>query len=130
MINSFLNASNTSFMNLKTIKKLGSCFSGINSKFEIFNINVQNYEINCIYLSESHLNLTQSSFAINDEVYVNKIEKIIQNFGTIWCEDGVWFDRHEYDGSEYWDFHKYPTIPALEQWGADVVYAEDRQYNK
>jgi len=52
-------------------------------------------------------------------------------YGTIWCEDGVWFDRHEYDGSEHWDFHKYPTIPALEQWGADVVnsdeYAEDRQ---
>ena len=42
-------------------------------------------------------------------------------FGTIWCDNGVWFDRHEYDGSEYWDFHKYPIIPALEQWGADVV---------
>ena len=42
-------------------------------------------------------------------------------FGTIWCDNGVWFDRHEYNGSECWNFHKYPIIPALEQWGDDVV---------
>lgn len=87
MENSFLNVSKTSLMNLKTVKKLGSCFSGINSKFEIFNISVQNYEINCIFLRESYFNLTQSFFVINDEVYLNKLEKAIQNFGTIWCEN-------------------------------------------
>jgi hypothetical protein len=33
-------------------------------------------------------------------------------FGTIWCEDGIWFTRGEYDGSEWWDKHKYPPVPA------------------
>jgi hypothetical protein len=31
--------------------------------------------------------------------------------GCIWCEDGVWFDRGEYDGSEWWEKHQYPEIP-------------------
>lgn len=31
--------------------------------------------------------------------------------GTIWCEDGIWFDRGEYDGSEWWQGHQYPDIP-------------------
>lgn len=30
-------------------------------------------------------------------------------FGVILCEDGVWFDRGEYDGSEWWQEHKCPT---------------------
>lgn len=32
-------------------------------------------------------------------------------YGTLWCDNGVWFDRHEYDGSECWEMHSYPTIP-------------------
>ena len=31
-------------------------------------------------------------------------------FGTIWCQDGIWMERGEYDGSEWWDVHQYPTI--------------------
>ena len=31
-------------------------------------------------------------------------------FGTIYCEDGVWIDRGEYDGSEWWKIHKYPDL--------------------
>lgn len=31
--------------------------------------------------------------------------------GTIWCENGVWFDRGEYDGSEWWNRNEYPAIP-------------------
>jgi hypothetical protein len=34
-------------------------------------------------------------------------------FGTIWCEDGIWFTRGEYDGSEWWDKHQYPAIPEI-----------------
>jgi hypothetical protein len=33
-------------------------------------------------------------------------------FGTVWFTNGIWMDRHEYDGSEYWDIHRYPTIPS------------------
>lgn len=32
-------------------------------------------------------------------------------FGTILCAKGVWFTRHEYDGSEYWQRHEYPKVP-------------------
>lgn len=32
-------------------------------------------------------------------------------FGMVWFNDGYWMDRYEYDGSESWDWHKYPTIP-------------------
>lgn len=30
--------------------------------------------------------------------------------GTIWLTNGEWFDRGEYDGSEWWEFHHYPDI--------------------
>lgn len=32
-------------------------------------------------------------------------------FGTIWYEDGTYSDRGEYDGSEWWDYHKAPEKP-------------------
>ena len=32
-------------------------------------------------------------------------------FGTIWLEDGTWFTRGEYDGSEWWEYHSCPKIP-------------------
>jgi hypothetical protein len=33
-------------------------------------------------------------------------------FGTIWYADGTWSDRGEYDGSEWWEYHECPNIPA------------------
>lgn len=33
-------------------------------------------------------------------------------FGTIWMKDGTWFDRGEYDGSEWWQRQQCPEIPA------------------
>jgi hypothetical protein len=32
-------------------------------------------------------------------------------FGYIWCEDGSWFERKEYDGSENWVLKQMPLIP-------------------
>ena len=32
-------------------------------------------------------------------------------FGTVWLEDGTWLTRGEYDGSEWWEYHKLPEIP-------------------
>ena len=32
-------------------------------------------------------------------------------FGTIWFVDGTYATRAEYDGSEWWEHHKYPEIP-------------------
>lgn len=31
--------------------------------------------------------------------------------GTIWCKDGYWITRSEYNGSEWWEVLKYPKIP-------------------
>lgn len=33
-------------------------------------------------------------------------------FGCIWYEDGTWSERGEYDGSEWWEHHAAPEIPA------------------
>lgn len=32
-------------------------------------------------------------------------------YGTIWYEDGTWSKRKEYDGSEWWEHHKCPSLP-------------------
>ncbi len=34
-------------------------------------------------------------------------------FGEIWLEDGTWFDRGEYDGSEWWVYQACPPIDEL-----------------
>lgn len=31
-------------------------------------------------------------------------------FGVIFCEDGVWMQRYEYDGSESWNIYQYPDM--------------------
>ncbi len=32
-------------------------------------------------------------------------------YGYVWFTNGIWMTRHEYDGSECWEIHKYPEIP-------------------
>jgi len=32
-------------------------------------------------------------------------------FGVIWCVDGSYYGRDEYDGAESWELHIYPEIP-------------------
>ena len=34
-------------------------------------------------------------------------------FGLICCENGIWFERGEYDGSEWWEKRKYPNIDNI-----------------
>jgi len=50
-------------------------------------------------------------------------------FGTIWFEEGVWYDRYEYDGSECWQRNKYPGIPPIEEFGPIVqtIIAEQEE---
>mgnify|MGYP000860813691 CR=1 FL=1 len=31
--------------------------------------------------------------------------------GVIWMQDGTWYDRGEYDGSEWWEYRSVPNIP-------------------
>lgn len=50
-------------------------------------------------------------------------------FGMVWFNNGYWMDRYEYDGSERWDWHKYPSIPEELKEGAlpepDADYPDD-----
>ena len=32
-------------------------------------------------------------------------------FGYVWLTNGVWMDRGEYDGSEWWQHHICPVVP-------------------
>ena len=32
-------------------------------------------------------------------------------FGTVWLDDGLWLERGEYDGSEWWELPELPEIP-------------------
>lgn len=44
-------------------------------------------------------------------------------FGVIYCENGVWMQRGEYDGSEWWDIFQYPDLrDSFDE--ADVVKYE------
>jgi len=36
--------------------------------------------------------------------------------GFVWLQDGAWLERAEYDGSEFWQYQKRPTLPADEAW--------------
>lgn len=40
--------------------------------------------------------------------------------GVIWCTDGTWLHRGEYDGSEWWEVNKYPS-------GMPINIANDRE---
>ena len=42
-------------------------------------------------------------------------------FGIVWMTDGTWFTRGEYDGAEWWEYHKCPEIPA--DWTDDRALA-------
>ena len=34
-------------------------------------------------------------------------------FGTIWLkEEGCWYERGEYDGSEWWEYRECPQVPS------------------
>ena len=35
-------------------------------------------------------------------------------YGTVWfTEPGVWMERRDYDGSEWWEIYKCPEIPEV-----------------
>ena len=51
--------------------------------------------------------------------------------GKIWFKDGTWADRGEYDGSEWWNYHKCPYIPAfLYPFDTTTVTEEELPFDK
>lgn len=45
-------------------------------------------------------------------------------FGTIWYVEGSFSSRGEYDGSEWWEAHRTPTIPEELYVGNGFIYKE------
>jgi hypothetical protein len=35
-------------------------------------------------------------------------------YGTVWFTKGIWAERCEYDGSEWWGLNVYPPLPNLD----------------
>ena len=65
---------------------------------------------NAIYLRKGH---TSQEY----EEFLAKIDREYDDgyggqelYGVIWLTNGDWFQRHEYDGSEYWDHMTRPEI--------------------
>ncbi len=73
----------------------------------------ENYKTNmddAIYLRKGH---TRGEY----EEFLAKIDREYDNgfgtqrlYGVIWLTNGDWFQRHEYDGSEYWEHMTRPEI--------------------
>ena len=70
------------------------------------NISYGYYDKKKILMSNS---LTEESLKLLDFEYDE--EDVCQElFGTILFSDNTWMERGEYDGSEWWEFHKPTTI--------------------
>jgi hypothetical protein len=50
-----------------------------------------------------------------------------QLHGIIYCEDGVWIDRGEYDGSEWWNINKYPNMSESFTEGEIIRYQRSKK---
>lgn len=96
-----------------------------NAKQELLDILVDTAKIKCAFIeyetifndsSKYILKLNYSEKEYND--FLNSLNFNYYNgyggqelFGTVWLEDGTWFERGEYDGSEWWEHNKLPEIP-------------------
>lgn len=90
----------------------------------------QNVTLKCGYIRESRYDITEEKrkkailkvgYTKND--YDNFLQSIDFDYddgfgtdelaGVLWFSDGTWATRGEYDGSEWWEYHKQPEIPFI-----------------
>lgn len=64
---------------------------------------------------------------LNDDTTQEEMDELIQHldleyddgygtqelYGRVWFTNGVWAERHEYDGSECWLVKSYPELPEF-----------------
>lgn len=69
-------------------------------------------------LYPDHIKLEDPMRALAIEEFLSAIDVEYYNgygvqelYGTIWYTDGTYSDRHEYDGSECWAYHRPPALP-------------------
>lgn len=67
---------------------------------------------------QQHFNLKEGYLQADWDAFLDSLDFKYDNgyggqqlYGTVWFDNGMWLSRGEYDGSEWWELHKYPTIP-------------------
>lgn len=98
--------------------------SNRNAKNEFLSI-TNNYKVIAVNISFGYFNHDQDNGFKLKPLYTqdeyNELLKFLDReydagyggqelYGVIYCEDGVWMQRGEYDGSEWWDTFKYPEL--------------------
>jgi len=99
----------------------------INAKNEFLDL-TKNYKVIAAWISfdetYSHTTTELFNFKLKPlytneeyEIFLNFLDRVYDNgyggqelFGVIYCEDGIWMDRREYDDSEWWSIYQYPDL--------------------
>lgn len=71
------------------------------------------------YVSPPPIILKEGYSVAEYEEFLNKLDFEYDNgyglqelFGTVWLtEEGCWYERGEYDGSEWWEYQECPKVP-------------------
>lgn len=83
------------------------------------------FSVICAQIRIEHRYDDNTVFTLNQDYTEEELNEFLNNldfeydngygiqhlFGTIWCKNNIWFRRHEYDGAECWEYHKYPNLP-------------------
>lgn len=93
-----MNAQQELLHNLKVLNTAVKC-----SKIKFYNFTIV-LKINYSY-TEFHSFLKELDFEYEAKSSNQKL------FGTVWMEDGSWFERQEYGGFECWVHCTFPEIP-------------------
>ena len=112
----------------------------MNAKEEFLEV-TKGLQVKCCqicFMCEENAGVIKLPVNFSNEDYFNFLEAInkdyddgfgCQNlFGTIWLKDGMYIDRHEYDGSEEWVIRKVPEIPDYLRSNEDIVTIEGIEY--
>lgn len=67
--------------------------------------NPDSIKLKPLYTSDEYDNFLKFLDRVYDSGYGGQ-----ELYGIIYCEDGIWMDRGEYDGSEWWNFNKFPDM--------------------
>lgn len=86
---------------------------------------VEGLNVKCVHISfcedfytEKVINLKVGYTKEDYEEFLSKLDFTYNNgyglqmlFGTIWIYGSIWLSRGGYDGSEWWETNRVPTIP-------------------
>ena len=115
----------------------------MNAAIEFNNFIVGKPDVICAYINDVYSEVIRSSLPLTytQEQYAKFMLSLDFSYdngyggqkldGKIWFKDGTWADRGEYDGSEWWNYHKCPYIPAfLYPFDTTTVTEEELPFDK